>query len=73
MSSHVLVFLQAMSTICDYQQPLNNFGDIVTTTLYDTDSVVTATLAITVEDDVTLLYVGYTNGGVHSLAAVSAY
>ncbi len=68
--------LQAgVSTVCDYDQPLNNFGVIATSVLYDTDGVgnevVTATLAITVEDDVTLLYVGYTDGDEHFLAAVS--
>ncbi len=50
---------------------LNNFNDIMTLVLYNVFTEITATLAISVEADVTLLYVGYTDGAVHSLAAVS--
>ncbi len=76
-SLHDIVFsticysLQGVSTMCDYDQPLNNFEDISTTVLYNTVDGVTATLAITIEETVTLLYVGYTNGAEHFLAAVS--
>ncbi len=39
--------------------------------LGSTEIKLTATLAISVEADVTLLYVGYTDGAEHFLAAVS--
>ncbi len=62
---------------CEHDPPLalNNFNGIDTSILYnfDSDSSVdelTATLIIAV-DNVTLLYVGYSDGGEHFVAAVS--
>ncbi len=74
MFSTICYSLQGLSTMCDYDQPLNNFEEISTTVLYNTDGFVdevTATLAITIEETVTLLFVGYTNGAEHFLATVS--
>ena len=69
----ILYSLQAISE-CSYSPPLNGFdNDVDTSTLYvlGISNEITATLAITVEN-VTLLYVGYTNSsGDHNLAVVS--
>ncbi len=72
----LLQFLQAPFTSeCEHggdPLALNNFNDIMMTfVLYNVGTDITATLVISVEADVTLLYVGYTDGAVHSLAAVS--
>ncbi len=62
---------------CEHDPPLalNNFNAIGTSVLYNFDfdnsvDELTATLVIAV-DNVTLLYVGYSEGGEHFVAAVS--
>ncbi len=63
---------------CEHDPPLalNNFNNIVTSIFYNLDSdssvdELTATLVIAV-DGITLLYVGYSDGSEHFVAAVSS-